>query len=68
MAREYIVVSGCILVSREESDRWLDDTALRGEVEVLARRLRIERGGGVEVTTEGGYLVDVWSDDHWQVA
>jgi hypothetical protein len=61
-------VPASILVSAAECDRWNDDLALRTEVEGLARQVKAERGGWVQITTESGYMVDVWCGDRWQSA
>lgn len=54
-----------ILVTREEADRWLDDSWLRSELRVIAKSLQANL---VMVATEGGFIVDVWNADSWQTA
>lgn len=56
-----------ILVTREEAGRWLDDSWLRSELHVIAKSLQAKTST-VMITTEGGFVVDVWNADSWQTA
>lgn len=62
-----VMKDGTVLISREESDNWMNDETLRKRV----YSANIENGPGYRlfaVCTIGGYVVDVWQIDHWQKA
>jgi hypothetical protein len=53
----------CVFVTREESDRWLEDAALRSEIR---RCLDAEGIRSAPICTLGGYIVDTATPDGWQ--